>query len=585
VEEKPEVRKAGGVYYTPQYIVNYIVENTIGALLQNKAPKTLKNFRLVDPACGSGSFLINAYQYLLNWYLREYTKAPEQYKKQCVKTGERNGAAVYKLSINERKRILTGHIFGVDIDAQAVEVTKLSLLLKALEGLNEQEIQKELFNERVLPDLSRNIKCGNSLIGPDCYVQGTLDLSDDDQYRINAFDWEREFADVFKDGGFDAVIGNPPYVLVFEENSKKYIEDRYPQFQRNNDLYVAFIVKGISLLKQKGYFSFITPNTYLKGDYFKPLRAYLIQFRINEVVDFGIKLVFKNVNVFTAITNITKENPINEWTLKSDIDVVRGKINSSADIFIAGNALVEKLDKCVKFEDALIIKDVGYNYWSIGRGKVRGDSIGSRVLYSGIRENAKDIPYYKGSNIHKYLLSNPSQYLRHNYHKFLKENDIFRFTPELLETKPKIIYRQTSSSLIGAIDTEGYHNDKTVHLILLKDNTKVDLKYVLALFNSKLLNYYYQVTTEEQGRAFAQVKTGNVKKLPFIVPDKAAHDKLVALVDQMLVLKKKEQAEAVPQTKTMISRQIQAVDKQIDALVYRLYGLTEDEIKVVEGEG
>ncbi|MDR3131329.1 MAG: N-6 DNA methylase, partial [Treponema sp.] len=144
VEEKPEVRRAGGVYYTPRYIVNYIVENTIGALLQNKTPGTLKNFRAADPACGSGSFLIGAYQYLLDWYLREYTKAPERYKKQCIKTGGRNGADVYKLSVNERKRILTAHIFGVDIDAQAVEVTKLSLLLKALEGMNEQEIQKEL---------------------------------------------------------------------------------------------------------------------------------------------------------------------------------------------------------------------------------------------------------------------------------------------------------------------------------------------------------------------------------------------------------------------------------------------------------
>jgi hypothetical protein len=309
-----------------------------------------------------------------------------------------------------------------------------------------------------------------------------------------------------------------------------------------------------------------------------------MQFRINEVVDFGNKLVFKDANVFTAMTNVTKENPANEWTLKSGIDTVRGKINSSADVFIIGNVFLDKLNKCIKFDDVLMIKDVGYNYWSIGRGKIRGDSIGSRILYSGTRENAKDVPYYKGSNIQKYILSKPAQYLRHNFGKFLKENDIFRFTHELLETRPKIVYRQTSGSLIGAIDTEGYHNDKTVHLILLKDNTKIDLKYVLALFNSKLLNYYYQAITEEQGRVFAQVKTVNVKKLPFVVPDKARHDKLVSLVDQMLVLKKKEQAEAVPQTKTMIGRQIQAVDTQIDTLVYELYGLTEDEIKIVERE-
>jgi type I restriction-modification system DNA methylase subunit len=288
VEEKPEVRKAGGVYYTPQYIVNYIVENTIGALLQNKTPKTLKNFRIVDTACGSGFFLINAYQYLLDWYLREYAKTPEQYKKQCVKTGEHNGAALYKLSINERKRILTSHIYGVDIDTQAVEVTKLSLLLKALEGLNEQEIQKELFNERVLPDLSRNIKCGNSLIGTDFYKrtsgsQGTLDLTEDDQYRINAFDWDTEFADVFKDGGFDAVIGNPPYVQVLYSQNQlllDYFQKHYVStgaFKKN--LFPLFIEKGINTLNvETGMLSMIIPDRF----FFTPSYIYTRKKIIDE---------------------------------------------------------------------------------------------------------------------------------------------------------------------------------------------------------------------------------------------------------------------------------------------------------------
>ncbi|MDR3200154.1 MAG: N-6 DNA methylase, partial [Spirochaetales bacterium] len=145
IEPKPEVKKAGGVYYTPQYIVDYIVGHTVGAHLQDKIPAAIKKFHVVDPACGSGSFLINAYQHLLDWYFTEYLKEPEKYKKQLVKTGVTD----WKLSIQERKRILIDHIFGVDIDTQAVEVTKLSLLLKALEGLNSQEIQKELFHERV----------------------------------------------------------------------------------------------------------------------------------------------------------------------------------------------------------------------------------------------------------------------------------------------------------------------------------------------------------------------------------------------------------------------------------------------------
>jgi type I restriction-modification system DNA methylase subunit len=129
VEEKPEVRKAGGVYYTPQYIVNYIVENTVGPQLQNKTPKNLKNFRIMDPACGSGSFLINAYQYLLDWHLREYAKAPEQYKKQCVKTGERGGTEAFP----QTKTMIGRRIQAVD--------KRIDALVYELYGLTEDEIK------------------------------------------------------------------------------------------------------------------------------------------------------------------------------------------------------------------------------------------------------------------------------------------------------------------------------------------------------------------------------------------------------------------------------------------------------------
>ena len=160
VEEKPEVRKAGGVYYTPTYIVDYIVKNTVGKLVENKSPKDVASLKIVDPACGSGTFLLGAYQYLLDWHLNWYTER---------KTSRKNGrktmplsrlANGYRLSTAKKKEILLNNIYGVDIDAQAVEVTKLSLLLKVLENASGQ---LSLGMERVLPDLGNNIKCGNSL--------------------------------------------------------------------------------------------------------------------------------------------------------------------------------------------------------------------------------------------------------------------------------------------------------------------------------------------------------------------------------------------------------------------------------------
>ncbi|MBN1888619.1 MAG: N-6 DNA methylase, partial [Thermoflexales bacterium] len=164
VEEKPQVRKAGGVYYTPTYIVEYIVRNTVGRLVKDKGPKQLEDVRVLDMACGSGSFLLGAYQCLLDHYLAWYaTHNPEKHAKAVWQHGEE-----WRLTTAEKKRILTTHIFGVDIDRQAVEVTKLSLLLKVLEGESDETLGKQLalFQERALPNLDQNIKCGNSLIGP-----------------------------------------------------------------------------------------------------------------------------------------------------------------------------------------------------------------------------------------------------------------------------------------------------------------------------------------------------------------------------------------------------------------------------------
>ena len=221
IEEKPEVRKAGGVYYTPTYIMDYIVKNTVGKLVEHKKPGhrgAVSKIKILDPACGSGSFLICTYQFLLDWHLDQYVNdGPDKWTKGRIPRIYQSDKGEWRLTTDERKRILLNNIYGVDIDPQAVEVTKLSLLLKALEGEDEQSIGKQmsLFQERVLPDLSNNIKCGNSLIGPDFYDNRQLNILEKEEiYRVNAFDWDAEFADIMKSGGFDAVIGNPPYIRI-----------------------------------------------------------------------------------------------------------------------------------------------------------------------------------------------------------------------------------------------------------------------------------------------------------------------------------------------------------------------------------
>jgi hypothetical protein len=281
VEEKPEVRKAGGVYYTPTYIVEYIVRNTVGKLLEGRTPKSVEKLRILDPACGSGSFLIGAYQYLLDWHRDKYVKDnPEKYAKGKNPKLYQKIRNEWRLTTTERKRILLNNIYGVDIDPQAAEVTKLSLLLKVLEGENEETIKSafKLFRERALPDLGNNIKCGNSLIGPDFYDGKQMTLLDTEEaQRVNVFDWQTEFSEIFKAGGFDAVIGNPPWGASLSEEEKKYYSKQYSSFMGNHESYLFFIEKATDLIKNTGISSYVTPDSWIKVPQAKELRRLILE--------------------------------------------------------------------------------------------------------------------------------------------------------------------------------------------------------------------------------------------------------------------------------------------------------------------
>ncbi|MBI5352723.1 MAG: Eco57I restriction-modification methylase domain-containing protein [Chloroflexi bacterium] len=359
VEEKPEVRKAGGVYYTPTYIVEYIVQNTVGKLLEGKTPKEAARLKILDPACGSGTFPLGAYQYLLDWHLKYYAEADNSPEKWL--TGK-NPAIYqvkdgYRLTTAKKKEILLNNIFGVDIDAQAVEVTKLSLLLKVLEGESSETIgsQLALFQERVLPDLGNNIKCGNSLIGPDYYEGQQLTMGfegEEERYRVNAFDWRGEFSDVFIHGGFDAVIGNPPYIRIQElqETSPIDVEFYKKCYQAaskgNYDIYVVFIEKGLSILNERGRLGFILPHKFFNAQYGAPVRNVIAKGKhLAKVVHFGDQQVFESATTYTCLMFLDKAGHdefefekvqnLGDWRVAqtSDVsetsEVLTGKINAS----------------------------------------------------------------------------------------------------------------------------------------------------------------------------------------------------------------------------------------------------------------
>ena len=392
VEDKPEVKKAGGVKYTPAYIVEAIVQKTLGPTLQGRTARQASEIAVLDPACGSGSFLIVAYQFLLDWHRDWYVQhllplmergckpsSPEIRRllpeTEPGRKGRKREAELpifqsrdgeWRLTTAERKRILLSNIYGVDIDRQAVEVTKLSLLLKVLEGENEETISKQLtlFQERALPDLGENIKCGNSLIGWDI-LEDNPGLGQEEIERINPFDWEREFAEVFKRGGFDAVIGNPPYIriqamtewapLEVENYKRKYASAG----KGNYDIYVIFVEKGLDLLNETGRLGFILPHKFFNAKYGLQLRAILSQGKhISEIVHFGYQQVFEGVTTYTCLLllskrisedfKFTKVDSLDEWRIAASTKyatVPASRAGVDEWIFVAGKeaSLLDKL--------------------------------------------------------------------------------------------------------------------------------------------------------------------------------------------------------------------------------------------------
>jgi len=654
VEDKPEVKKAGGVYYTPTYIVDYIVKNTVGKLLEGNTPTKAAKIRVLDPACGSGSFLLGAYQYLLDWYQEWYTKhEPEKHAKgrspKVYRTispspaGRGQGEGVWRLTTAEKKRILLNNIYGVDIDTQAVEVTKLSLLLKVLEGENAETLGKSLrlFHERALPDLGDNIKCGNSLIGPDFYTQAkqlTL-LDEEERYRINAFDWEAEFPDIMQAGGFDAVIGNPPWGALLTEPELQYLKKRNREIiVRMIDSFMYFVHQGSAKLRTHGLFGMILPDVVLyQTDNEKLRKLILAQFGVHCVLNMGG--VFHKVTRPACILVFERGQPGHQLIRAADLSEVRKEdkpreIESEARYISLSQSTIQELPGVL----FVTSNPSQYAIWTKVRNvphRPLSDLVDEDGIQRGVSPDLKDaflvdsqtanslrLETHKlrrvltgGKYVKRYFINRPDLLLIYTNRKdnFQELQNIRayidrfknRITCKEVEQhkhplyslhrprkeriflkKRKLLGVITEDEIVLALDEEQTFATDGLYLFGVRDTT--DIKYVMGILNSRLFVVVYRLLTLESGRVLAQVKPRVLAQLPirtidFSDPnDKTHHDRIVELVETMLKLHKQLAAAKTSHEKTAIQRQIDATDKQIDQLVYKLYGLTEEEIKIVE---
>jgi hypothetical protein len=691
VEEKPEVRKAGGVFYTPTYVVEYIVRNTVDKLLDGKTPKQASNLRILDPACGSGSFLLVAYQHLLDWHLAYYSahdpdswakgKAPKI--RQIIwndnkALSKEPTVSVWRLTTDERKRILLNNIFGVDIDTQAVEVTKLSLLLKVLDGESHESITKqyELFHQRALPDLSSNIKCGNSLISSDFYQQPNLPhLSDEDEYRINAFDWRGKdgFSEIMSDGGFDAVIGNPPYLRIqgmqeYYGHQIPYLLAHYQSAVKRFDFYLVFTEKGFDLLKQGGRLGFICPHKFLNSDFGSGLRTFLAKhLAIESFISFGHNLVFEQASVYTGILVLwkgcdgkfqyheipdipTAELPVKLNSLQSDdfstfslsdLGAAPWTLTSSAGKMVLSRiARPETLSQKAStlqttFDQIMVGIQAGIDRVHL-LSFVRRTPNETLILRSersgGEVEIEEELvkPLLTGEDVKRYCKSKANHYciypykLAENKTLILEETELKErfpngyaylkeYSKELTDvrirqkTNPRywyschrgrsmslfeqvrIITPETSLGCNMTIDREGIYHNTQVYSLLPPSDSAENVYYWLGVLNSKIMWWFLSNTGCVLRGGYFRFKTKYLepfplKRIDFSIPkDKILHDQVVSMVDRMLELHKRLPLARTPQEKSALERQIVGTDTEIDRLVYELYGLSEEEIRIVEG--
>ena len=528
IDTQKTKRKKDGIFYTPKYITKYIVENTVGKLCEKKRTefgiideeyaKGRKNRKkdivralddkltayrdwlieitILDPACGSGAFLNQALEFLI----QEHKKIDE------LKFQLLGGSIVFP---DIEAKILEKNIYGVDLNEESVEIAKLSLWLRTAQ------------KGRKLTTLSNHIKCGNSLID-DSEIAGE-----------KAFNWQNEFSEVFEKGGFDVVIGNPPYVPAeyISEKDKLFLEEKYNSAFGRINLYPVFYEKGISILKKQGVLGFITPYTILKNQYYKEARKFILENTdINVLIDFKGVLVFEDAAVDSIILILTKDNNSkNEYCQVSNI---RNFINSEYDrLYIKQSEIFdnEDLSLVVSVNDEFIEKITQdcvplKEIVNFKQGIITGSN--KNFLTNSPNKLTKQV--LTGSDFNKYSLKKSSQFIIYDCEKLHRPR-----VPEIFEVEEKILLRQTGAFPICTIDSKQHYTLDTIHNGKLI-NDDFYLRYILALLNSKLFRFLYENQINETGKVFAQVKIIYIDPLPVKKISRQSQQYFIEKADELI---------------------------------------------------
>ena len=649
-DQKKSKRKKDGIFYTPQYITKYIVENSIKNWLDDKRKElgeddlptlnekdyifdiakknytknyrkhiefwqqyreAVRNIKIIDPACGSGAFLITAFEFLLN-----YNKYLDDKIFDLVGTSD--------LFSDRTKEILQNNIFGVDLNRESVEITKLSLWLKTAD------------KNKTLASLENNIKCGNSLID-DPEIAGDL-----------AFNWEKEFPEIFANGGFDIVVGNPPYGVNFDDKTKKYLLE-FDKLVPDYEIYIYFISLYRKILKNNGYLSYIFPNTFLSTLFGKKYRENLFNtITVKEIIDLSNDNTFVDASVRTIIfsfKNILENSDIKflktrDKTFYSFKDYLKNEVMENIEN-IASLFFQNKKEKeiILKIKNNQKLAD----FFEVSQGlipydKYRGHdeyTIKNRIWHSNVKKDETYKKELKGEDVKQYLL-NWNNELWISYGEWLaapRERKFF--------VNKRILIREITKDKLFACYTEEefYNTPSLVNVINEKDI--LELKYILTIINSKLLGWYHNKTSPKANKGlFPKILVNDVRNLPLVNISLEKQQPFIEKADKMLSLNRELQdlsqkfqrmllrkfdleklstklqewylldfSDFIKELKRLkvklslsqeseweeyfleekskaiaVDSEIKNTDKEIDSMVYRLYDLTDEEIKIIEEE-
>ncbi len=665
LDKKKGKRKKEGIYYTPEYITRYIVENAIGGWLEDRKKelgfyelpeltekdyesvkvkkvayndnikrhlefweeyrRRLENIKVLDPACGSGAFLNQAFDYLY----REGQRVNEEIAK--LKRG------TYSL-VDLDKGILSNNLYGVDLNSESVEITKLSLWLKTASKHKE------------LTALDENIKCGNSLID-DSEVAGD-----------KAFKWEEEFSGIMRNGGFDVVIGNPPYVFAREKISqieKEYFSKEYDSSEYQVNTFVLFTEKAIKSIKNNGMLGFIIPNSILKISSISKLRKIMIDKGSIETIVQLFGYSFENVNVETVVIiykkGIALTEKVNVLNVNNEVDLLESNYRKIAtlkwrddkefrflvDIDEKTEAFIEKLRmNSIKLEEKFDVK-AGLKAYEAGKGtpKQTSEDVKNRPYDFDYKFDENTHEYLEGKDVVRFDIKWSGTWLR--YGGFLAAPRKFNIFSE-----PRVLIREITAhhprSLICTYVEQIYLDNLSIINILSRNKSTAELKTLLLILNSSLVSYYFQKTTPKSERKmFPKLILKDLREFPIKLPDN--QQPFIEKADRMLYLNKqfhqtqkefldwlkiqyglekvskklesfyaldeegffaelkkkrpkenknispkqtgeiKQYFEDYQQKIIAVKSEIEKTDSEIDEMVYELYGLTKEEIQIIEG--